>query len=358
MQKLSACVLCILCILSIASTDQFYIYEWPDIVNRYANYTDRSHHGHGVEIPQWKQHFGAGRQVDAASMEHKTSQFGLFKLVFERASIDKTRRTTKPDKATSFIIPYDIGMYAAFLETNGRMRRTNCPFSDTVISRLKNSVYFNRNYGHDHVVIFSVNQNLNYFMGAQKCVDFMRLCWNCTKLSIDEYMFIAKDRNFELKNRGINWHAVPFPSDYHYSHNVYTASVSNGTAQYELPWRDFKQRSIIVSFVGNTRRYNDISTRIREALVQQCSKHRTQCQHGAYKHDNKVGQHQLSRSSLFCLQPPGDMPTRKSLFDAVLSGCIPGTNPDSSKTPYLYRISYPYGVACVPLPYMCICMHI
>ena len=27
--------------------------------------------------------------------------------------------------------------------------------------------------------------------------------------------------------------------------------------------------------------------------------------------------------SLFCLQPPGDSPTRKSLYDAIISGCIP-----------------------------------
>jgi hypothetical protein len=33
-------------------------------------------------------------------------------------------------------------------------------------------------------------------------------------------MFIARDRNYELKNRGINWHAVPFPSDYHYDNRL------------------------------------------------------------------------------------------------------------------------------------------
>ena len=28
-------------------------------------------------------------------------------------------------------------------------------------------------------------------------------------------------------------------------------------------------------------------------------------------------------AAVFCLQPPGDMPTRKSVFDVILSGCIP-----------------------------------
>lgn len=62
----------------------------------------------------------------------------------------------------------------------------------------------------------------------------------------------------------------------------------------------------------------------REALVIQCKKSPKYCYHGTYDHKFKINElHALPRSSIFCLQPPGDMPTRKSLFDAILSGCIP-----------------------------------
>jgi hypothetical protein len=132
-------------------------------------------------------------------------------------------------------------------------------------------------------------------------------------------MFIGRDRNFELKNRGINWHAVPFPSDYHFSNHA----RSKGAVI--PPWERTNHRPITVSFVGNSRRYNEYSTMTREALVKQCANHTTNngCLHGHYIHDAKMTQNQLARDSVFCLQPPGDMPTRKSLFDAVLSGCIP-----------------------------------
>jgi hypothetical protein len=63
---------------------------------------------------------------------------------------------------------------------------------------------------------------------------------------------------------------------------------------------------------------------LREALVIQCKNNDKYCYHGTYDHKFKINElHALPRSSIFCLQPPGDMPTRKSLFDAILSGCIP-----------------------------------
>jgi hypothetical protein len=90
------------------SVNRFFVYDWPGLVNRYANFTDRDHRGHGVEFPQWKENYGAGRVIDAQNFEYKTSQFALFKLMYERALIDK-RRTLDPSDAVSFLIPYDFG---------------------------------------------------------------------------------------------------------------------------------------------------------------------------------------------------------------------------------------------------------
>jgi xyloglucan galactosyltransferase MUR3 len=295
----------------------FYVYDWPHLVDRYANYSDRPHHGHGVEFPQWRMNYGAGRLISADDSEYKTSQFALFKMMYERTLLDP-RRTKNPDEAVSFFIPYDFGMDATFIEQNGRMRRTQCPLAEQVISLLKNSPYFKRNGGHDHTLVVAVNQNMNYFFNAQPCINMLLNCWNCTKVAIDEYMFIAKDRKLELKKRGINWHAVPFPADYHYN-------IRNN--EQKAPWErsdEQENRTVLVSFMGNARKFSEVNTLIREALIAQCNNHTSYCSHGAYHHDaKKQGPNGESRRAVFCLQPPGDMPTRKSVFDAALSGCIP-----------------------------------
>ena len=271
------------------------------------------------------------------------SQFALYKIFYERAMLDP-RRTLEMSSATTFFVPFDLGMHTAFLESNGRMRRSNCPSAELVIQRLNESTAFRARYGHDHLVVFSLNQNMNYFMAAPKCQEFLRFCWNCTKLAIDEYLFTAKHRAFEMKNRGANWHAVPFPSDYHYSakplaeddpSSTSTSLVtvvpttfqqqSESTEVFLPPWERQMDRPTIVSFTGSPRRYNDIATAMREMLIKQCAGHGTSCVYGRYNHDAKAGnsQNKLARESVFCLQPPGDMPTRKSVFDAILSGCIP-----------------------------------
>lgn len=43
--------------------------------------------------------------------------------------------------------------------------------------------------------------------------------------------------------------------------------------------------------------------------------------------------------SEFCLQPPGDSPTRRSLFDALITGCIPVLfNPFTAYYKYLWHL--------------------
>ncbi|KAJ1429678.1 exostosin family-domain-containing protein [Ochromonadaceae sp. CCMP2298] len=293
------------------ASGRFYIYDWPLLINRYANYTDRDVSGHGVEFPAWTANFGAGRLLNASTGEFKTSQFALFKVMYERALLDP-RRTLDPAQASSFLIPYDIGMDACFFESHGRMRKTECPLAPEALRLLSASPYFQAHQGHDHALLVGVNQNMNFFLHADACVAFLTACWNCTKLSIDEYLFTAQDRHFELQKRGINWHAVPFPSDYHFS------------ATEEPVWRrpdSQENRSIAVSFVGNAHKYSPINTKTRLALQQQCAKSDA-CHSSVYAHDG-LSPGEISRRSVFCLQPAGDMPTRKGVFDSVLSGCIP-----------------------------------
>ena len=46
--------------------------------------------------------------------------------------------------------------------------------------------------------------------------------------------------------------------------------------------------------------------------------------------------------SLFCLQPPGDSPTRKSFYDALMAGCIPVLfkGKHATKYPFQHFLDY------------------
>ena len=61
--------------------------------------------------------------------------------------------------------------------------------------------------------------------------------------------------------------------------------------------------------------------------------------------DHKYHTLKWMRHSVFCIQPPGDSPTRKSFYDAALSGCVPVLFPTQSghfpnRYPFSDRLPY------------------
>ncbi|XP_062075948.1 xyloglucan-specific galacturonosyltransferase 1-like [Humulus lupulus] len=84
-------------------------------------------------------------------------------------------------------------------------------------------------------------------------------------------------------------------------------------------------RKHLVSFAGAAR--PDAPENIRSILINQCTSVDDQncqfldCSSGGCSQPESVIE--LFVESEFCLQPPGDSPTRKSVFDSLVSGCIP-----------------------------------
>ncbi|KAB5573581.1 hypothetical protein DKX38_000775 [Salix brachista] len=84
-------------------------------------------------------------------------------------------------------------------------------------------------------------------------------------------------------------------------------------------------RKSLVSFAGAERPNQPQS--IRSVLINQCTSTSSDkcqfldCKSGGCNQPETVTE--LFMDSEFCLQPPGDSPTRKSVFDSLVSGCIP-----------------------------------
>jgi hypothetical protein len=67
-----------------------------------------------------------------------------------------------------------------------------------------------------------MNYAMDHYSLKPECKSHLsRACANCTKFAIDDYSFMyATDAG--IVNRGDHWHAIPFPADFHWSHQVTT----------------------------------------------------------------------------------------------------------------------------------------
>ncbi|KAI4344923.1 hypothetical protein L6164_012102 [Bauhinia variegata] len=126
--------------------------------------------------------------------------------------------------------------------------------------------------------------------------------------------------------------AVPYPTPFHPSKD----------SQILLWLRKIRRpkRPYLFTFIGAPRPQLDDS--MRGKIINHCRGSRfckfLDCSQGdnCYNPNNFM---KVFQSCVFCLQPPGDSHTRKSIFDAILAGCIPVFfDAGSAYTQYLWHL--------------------
>ena len=235
-----------------------------------------------------------------------TWHFSLFSSLFNR--MKRTRRRTRdPEKASLFVIPYDLGLDGYLnAETCANSRRCTNGLPQKLMDRLSKSPYFQRHGGADHVILWSLGQYHPWPHNG--CDIFMKDF--CAKCTITCYWMDPTKEN----NRFVS---MPFPSGYHWYDKIIN-----------VPWQrnPFKSRNLTAVYLGSTQTLNPAHTKIRRAMTAQCeqSKECHWLKLGHTSKDNNIAEFLTSyRRAVFCLCPPGDDPARKAVFDAILSGCIP-----------------------------------
>lgn len=197
-----------------------------------------------------------------------------------------------------------------------------CPLAKRVAEKLLESPWMQRRGGVDHFLFVGFNYAMDYHLRNPKIKNILaNVCRNCTKFAIDDYSYLYAS-DVGLNAKGDNWAAVPFPSDFHWTKEVVPP----------FPW-EMTDRPVLCSYVGTTMSFWGISKRLRTQIVRSCRQHPHLCVHQTYGRNgtresfaiDAYDPLELSRKSVFCFQPSGDMPTRKGLFDAMLQGCIPVT---------------------------------
>lgn len=332
-----------------------YVYsspEWDEIAT--SSMRARSED----EVMEASLNRGAGPELNATAGAFHTDQYQLYSLTYHRILKDP-RRTLDPANATTFFVPYDLASDAAYYKLCAKNKEhkcfdfRKCPQAQRVHELLKESPWWQRRGGRDHLLAVGMNYAMDHYIGKPKCralllgtwacvlravwrptppfstnhhrkpfpcpcLYFTGACANCTKIAIDDYSYLHSGSH-GTDEKGDGWHAVPFPADFHWTRKV----------QRPFPWEN-RERPLLVSYIGSTQSFYNPARRLRGSLVHFCNLYKKDCVHSTYGSSGRsvffeAGHNplQLSARSVFCLQPIGDLMTRKGLFDSMLQGCLP-----------------------------------
>ncbi|KAH7550301.1 hypothetical protein JRO89_XS13G0167700 [Xanthoceras sorbifolium] len=236
---------------------------------------------------------------------YHTNQYSL-EPIFHSRVLKHPCRVYNENEAKLFYVPY----YGGLDILRWHFRNVSNDVKDTLslelIKWLESRKPWMQNSGKDHV-----------FVLGKISWDFRRrYSWGTRLLELEQMQNPIK-----LLIERHPWHAndigIPHPTYFH-------PRSDDDIITWQLKIIR-SQRKSLVSFAGAAR--PGAPENIRSILINQCTSSEDDkcrflnCSSGGCSHPKSVIE--LFMESEFCLQPPGDSPTRKSVFDSLISGCIP-----------------------------------
>ncbi|CAM6099889.1 unnamed protein product [Calypogeia fissa] len=236
-----------------------------------------------------------------------THQYAL-ELMFHARLKHYECLTTDVNKADLFFLPYYAGHDVMRLHyrddvTNDERDELALELKDW----LEEQETWNRNNGSDHVLV--VGKVEGDFRRWEKS-NFGSQLLNLPFMAGPTKLLIERDA---WRNRHIG---VPHPTFFH--------PKNDDEIRTWLEHVEQSERRHLVSFAGMPRPY--MAGNVRGHLIQLCLDHPEDCSLLKCEKDICLRPDQtmnLFLHSHFCMQPPGDTPTRRSVFDSLVGGCIP-----------------------------------
>ncbi|CAN1845327.1 Probable xyloglucan galactosyltransferase GT17 [Linum perenne] len=290
-----------------------YIYNLPSEFN--AGLLDNCAHLNSyTDMCPYVANRGLGRPLyDGGSSPpsptwYATHQF-IGEMIFHARLENHPCRTVDPTTADLFYVPFYGGLHQSSMA-----REMNLTARDHLAVQLARHLsWLTRRQGRDHFLVLG------------------RTAWDFMRTDDDGNGGGALNRDYGANvllrltalSNVTRQVGIPYPS---YFHPFNVDQVR--TWQTEVKG---SRRPYLWSFIGAPRKGGGIAA-VREELMRQCSESRrcklVNCtmseenEHRFKCHDPKEVLN-VMRKSQFCLQAPGDSFTRRSTFDAVLTGCIP-----------------------------------
>ncbi|KFK40513.1 hypothetical protein AALP_AA2G005500 [Arabis alpina] len=235
-----------------------------------------------------------------------THQYSL-EPIFHSRVLKHPCRVYDENQAKLFYVPFYGGIDVLRWHFKNVSMDVKDVLAIEVVKWLGSKKSWRRNSGKDHV-----------FVLGKISWDFRRndkFSWGSSLLEMQEMKNPTK-LLIERNPWEVNDIAIPHPTFFHPKTDDEISSWQNKIIA--------KPRRHLISFAGGARPGNPDS--IRSTLIDQCTSSPNQCRFlnctdgGCDKPESLM---ELFQDSEFCLQPPGDSPTRKSVFDSLVSGCIP-----------------------------------
>lgn len=257
----------------------------------------------------------------------RTHQYSL-EPIFHSRVLKHPCRVYNENEAKLFYVPYYGGLDVLRWHFKNVSNDVKDVLALELIKWLEAQKPWGRNSGKDHA-----------FVLGKISWDFRRnsTSWGTRLLELDQMQNPIK-LLIERQPWHVNDIGIPHPTYFH--------PQSDGDI---ISWQSkiiSSYRKTLVSFAGAAR--PDSTESIRSVLIKQCTSSDSQnckfldCNSGGCDQPESVIE--LFVESEFCLQPPGDSPTRKSVFDSLISGCIPVMfDPFTAYYQYPWHLPEDYG---------------
>ena len=315
---------------------KIYIYDLPTKYNK--NLLGCRHHMFHFEQCV----YGPTLHKEPGVIFTDTCQFTL-DVILHHNLLFSPYRTLNPEEADVFYVPF-YGAVHCFCRSGEQLE-------SRLITEINRFPYYRQGKPH----ILSVGK-IEKEQSSTTCPLLLQeWTWNTTALGIESYYFkrlpLTDEKRHRMRNapRGYpKFVVVPYPSYVHFDEPS-GGHYHNGIYSHK--------RRVFVFLAAGDGRFNPFRNIIVDKLPTKTrmspEAYYTSEQHPATRNLSNMwlivpGSGMLvnttiqwMRESVFCLQPPGYSPTRKSIYDGILCGCIPVF----FEWDYIPIVNYPFQVS-------------
>ena len=319
---------------------KIYIYELPEVFNKVVyNCTAAYHAGYQ----------GFGRHISSNNIiSYRNSwQFSL-EIIIHNNLLQSPYRTFNISEASVFYLPFYSAL-SCFCEKKRWSPYSNLisKLHDDFVKYVQKLEHFKK--GKPHVMALGKIEKEHAQIGFCRLLKFP-ITKNITFIGIEQDPY-PKFRSKEIASQR-PLIVAPYPSFGHLKPSAKTVDI-------QKMHQDFK-RDIFILFGGSGMRYSDSDIRTKILSGPVINNILTKLSYDTYfkkaKKENlsyvnldlmndKRAIHLISwfEHSMFCLQPAGDSPTRKSFYDAIMCGCIPVIFNYENKVKYPFEDKIDYN---------------